>query len=200
MSGLALASLLQLLSLEGNAPYGSFCLFLFDKNAIPSFFLFLISSSFIRSSRTYTMFHSQDPIAPHSDSLCQVFNQEHPSTVLTVLRFVAKNQNVVTHEDPIVSAKAVQVNQYGLTIDGQTTTGKHVQATVSFSSPVHSLSQVTQSFLNLGKKAEQSLSPSPRESRKVRKKIIPNGSIAARTNCWWHTQKKKKKKKKRESR
>lgn len=114
------------------------------------------------------MSHLQDPIAPHADSLCQIFNQEHPSTVLILLRHVAGNRATIPTDDPILSAKVVDVNQYGMTIDGRTAQGKHVQGSISFPSPVHSLTLVTESFLKLGKEAEQSLS-SPSESRKVTK-------------------------------
>ncbi|GJJ74136.1 hypothetical protein EMPS_06494 [Entomortierella parvispora] len=111
------------------------------------------------------MAHLQDPIAPHSDSLCQIFNQEHPATVLTLLRYVARNRATISTDDPILSAKVVEVNQYGLTIDGRTAQGKHIQGTISFPGPVHSLTLATESFLKLGKQAKESLSS--RESRKI---------------------------------
>ncbi|KAG0350855.1 hypothetical protein BGZ54_003614 [Gamsiella multidivaricata] len=89
----------------------------------------------------------QDPIAPHSDTLSQFFNQQHPETVLVMARSFSKKN--------VVSAAVVQVHRDGFVIEGQTAqAGPTLQVSVSFSSPALSLVMAKEAFLRIGKQAE----------------------------------------------
>jgi hypothetical protein len=95
-----------------------------------------------------------DVIAPHSDSLCRQFNQDHPTTVLNMARFFIGSKD---QSKNIISASVVQVRHDGLWIDGETLKGERFKLSVSFSGSMQSLAMVRESFLKLGKKADRGL-------------------------------------------
>lgn len=123
------------------------------------------------------MTHSADTvdvIAPHSDSLCQQFNQDYPATVLNMARFFMKsssskttNGGAAAAKNVVVSASVVQVQQDGLLIEGQTLQGKHFKLSVSFSGgSMKTLTMVKESFLKLGKQADRGLQQTATTTRR----------------------------------
>ncbi|KAK3819466.1 MAG: hypothetical protein J3R72DRAFT_529224 [Linnemannia gamsii] len=104
-----------------------------------------------------------DVIAPHSDSLCLQFNQDHSTIVLNIARFFIESKdaatiNTNTKKVHVVSARVVQVRQGGLLLEGQTIRGQHFKLSVAFSGgSVKSLAMAKESFLKLGKKADRGM-------------------------------------------
>lgn len=96
-----------------------------------------------------------DIIAPHSDSLCRQFNQDHPTTVLNIARFFIGSKD---QSKQITSVRVVQVCQDGLWIEGETLKSERFKLSVSFSGgSVQSLAMAREAFLELGRKADRGL-------------------------------------------
>ncbi|KAK5809166.1 hypothetical protein F5H01DRAFT_351364 [Linnemannia elongata] len=96
-----------------------------------------------------------DMIAPHSDSLCRQFNQDHPTTVLNIARFFIGSKD---QSKQITSVRVVQVCQDGLWIEGETLKSERFKLSVSFSGgSVQSLAMARKAFLELGRKADRGL-------------------------------------------
>ncbi|KAF9909773.1 hypothetical protein EC991_008096 [Linnemannia zychae] len=107
-----------------------------------------------------------DIIAPHSDSLCQQFNHDHPTTVLNMARFFIGSKDTITSKKiHVISASVVQVRQDGLLLEGRTIRGEHFQLSVAFEGgSKKNLAMVKESFLKLGREADRGLlrtSPRP---------------------------------------
>ncbi|KAF9091209.1 hypothetical protein BGX23_005381 [Mortierella sp. AD031] len=101
---------------------------------------------------------AEDMIAPHSDSLCQQFNHDHPSTVLNMARFFIGGSKNASVSKNVVSARVVQVRQDGLLMEGQTLQGKSFKLSVSFlGGSMQSLDTVRESFAELGKQANRGM-------------------------------------------